>query len=97
MATRGLKIPTDWTEVTAPLNMVDGKDYLIEVQGNGASVNAHDSQSAAAPDDSLGHVIWSTEADPSSVPMVFTKRAGWYWWLRKRSGFQAGIVVSEID
>lgn len=97
MATRGTPVTGAWTEVTAPLNMVDGTTYAIEIQGSDAIVVlAHDSESAADPaDDADGHHLYPRSQRPEGDLLRFTKRAGWYWHLRTRNGADCRLVITE--
>ena len=81
MATRHVAVGKEWTEVTAPLNMVDGTSYAVDVQGSPAE--AHDSQSAMAPaEDAPGHNWFPGTRSREGDYRAFPKRAGWYWWMR---------------
>ena len=96
MATRGTAIGEDWTEVTAPLALVDGTSYAVEMHGPSSSVVfAHDTEAAGAPAaDADGHTWFTRDARPEGELRVFTKRAGWFWWLRTLRG-ACRVVVSE--
>lgn len=97
MATRGTPVTGAWTEVTAPLVMVDGTSYAVEVQGSdGTIVLAHDSESSSAPDaDADGHSLYPRSQRPEGDLLRFTKRSGWYWYMRTRNGAGCRLIVTE--
>lgn len=97
MATRGTDIGGDWTEVAAPLALVDGTSYAVEMHGPvSAVVYAHDTQIAGAPAaDADGHTWFTRSERPEGELRVFPMRAGWTWWLRAKGG-ACRVVVSEV-
>ena len=104
MATRGFDIGESWVEVTdfAGLNMSNDTTYVVEMQGDSTKtvVLAHDNQANNAPaDDADGH-IWFLRSskvvrETAGTIKEFTKKSGWYWWLRTSRG-EARVVATEI-
>lgn len=86
MATRGIELTNDWMEVTGAtaLNMVDGENYVVEVQGpEGSKVRAHDeamnTKPAATAD---GQLYFPGTPARQADYRIYPKKAVQYWWMK---------------
>lgn len=98
-----LTVSTDitgvWKEVSAPLGMTDGKNYLIDflhLDGR-ATVYTFDTDSATvAPSDDEGHPLKPPDDYGPIDSRLYTKRADVYLWVRVDRR-EATMVASAVD
>ena len=88
--TQELEISGEWTEITVPLAMVDGSDYLIdanEVSSQAVVYNAETDAALPAPSAGItGHPILPPKGQRGGDSRIYKKRTGVFTWMRVTVG-----------
>ena len=81
-----MMIGSDWTEITGPLNMVDGSTYLVSVNNidsHGSAYTAETDTALPAPSAGIiGHPILPATHGRGLDSRVYPKRANVFAWIR---------------
>ena len=88
--THELGLTEEWTEITAPLMMVDGTNYLIDfndVSSQGVVYSAETDSSVPPPSAWItGHPVLPWEGLRSVDSRIYPKKAGVFTWIRVTVG-----------
>ena len=88
--TQELEISEVWTEISAPLMMVDGAGYLIDVvnvSSQGVVYNAETDSALPAPSAGItGHPVLPPKGFRSVDSRIYPKRTGVFTWMRVTVG-----------
>lgn len=100
MADLSLEQPltTEWVEISAPLALVDGTDYLVDVTGAApkATVWSADTDDGAIAPTVVGHPWRPFGREVGFESRTFTKRAGVFVWVRISTG-SATLHVTPVS
>ena len=98
--TQELEITPEWTEITGPLMMVDGSDYLIDVNNvsSHAVVYNAETDSAMPPPSAgiTGHPVLPGEGSRRVDSRIFPKKSGVFNWMRVTVG-TAKVSATRAD
>ena len=92
--TQQMTITPTWTEFTAPLGMVNGTTYIVDVVGvsSRAQVFTADTDTADAPaDEVIGHP-WHP---PTDRAREYPKESGVFTWVRVSRG-EAILIATPL-
>ena len=88
MPTQNRNVTSTWADVSTPLSLTDGQDYLIT--NNGPRIIRLYEETSAPTDDNAGH-----EITPNGH-LQFTKKASQNLYMRSQSG-SADVGITEAN
>ena len=91
-------LTTDWTEITVPLNLVDGTAYIVDVDGGHVGAIGYWAQTDVAGEEptTQGHPFLLFSRSLGQVTArTLTKRMGVFIWVRVSTG-TAKLKVSIV-